>query len=138
MGEIIDYKPEMVLLYWPLQNEALDILDCNKFVTIYDQNKAQILSQRHKYESNLDINKTMEYCRQLYVERDNKAETQLRCETYLNMQNEDPNNDNIHMISDGIDSIVKTNSKVLSSDEYISMARLTNPQQRELLSEAIH
>jgi hypothetical protein len=38
-GEIIDYKQEMVLLYWPFQNEALDILDCNKFIEIYDQNE---------------------------------------------------------------------------------------------------
>jgi hypothetical protein len=42
------------------------------------------------------------------------------------------------MISDGIASIVKTNYKVLSSDEYCSMARLTNPEQRELLLEAMY
>jgi hypothetical protein len=46
------------------------------------------------------------------------------------MQKEDPSNDDINVISDGIASIVKTNSKVLSSDEYCSMARLTNPEQR--------
>jgi hypothetical protein len=38
MGEIVDYKREMVLLYWPFQNEALDILDRNKFMETYDQN----------------------------------------------------------------------------------------------------
>jgi hypothetical protein len=50
----------MVLLYWPIQNEASDIFDRNKFIEIYGQNEAQILSQKRKYESNLDINKTME------------------------------------------------------------------------------
>jgi hypothetical protein len=81
MGEIVHYKRGMVLLYWPFQNETLNILDCNKFIEIYDQNEAQILSQRRKYESNLDINKTMEYCRQLCMEMDNETEAQLRCET---------------------------------------------------------
>jgi hypothetical protein len=76
----------MALLHWPFQNEALDILDCNKFMEIYDQNEAQIHSQRREYESNLDMNKTMEYCRQLCVEMGNEAEVQLMHETYLNMQ----------------------------------------------------
>jgi hypothetical protein len=96
---------------------------------IYYQNEAQTLSQRRKYESNLDIKKTMEYCRQLYVEMDNKAEAQLKSETYQSLQKEDPNND-INMISDGIVSRVKTNSKLLSGDDYCSMAGLTIPEQR--------
>jgi hypothetical protein len=57
----------MVLLYWPFENEAWDILDRNKFIEIYDQTEAQILCQRRKYESNLDINKTTDCCRQLCV-----------------------------------------------------------------------
>jgi hypothetical protein len=138
MGEIVDYKWEMVLLYWTFQNKTMDILDCNKFIEIYDQNDDHILSQRSKYESNLDIKKTMEYCRQLCMEMDNEAEAQLKCKTYLNMQKEDPNNDDINMISDGITSIIKTNSKVLSSDQYCSMARLTNIEQRGLLLEVIY
>jgi hypothetical protein len=79
----------------------------------------------------------MVYCRKLCVEMDNEAEAQLKHETYLNMQKEDPIDDDINMISDSIASTVKTNSKVLSSDGYCSMARLTNPEQRELLLEAI-
>jgi hypothetical protein len=80
IGEIVDNKREMVLLHWPFLNKALDILDCNKFMEIYDQNEAQIHSQKCKYESNLDMNKTMEYCRQLCVEMD-EAEAQLKRET---------------------------------------------------------
>jgi hypothetical protein len=136
MGDIVD-KWEMVLLYWPFQNEALNIWDRNNFIEIYDQNEAQILSQRRKCESNLDINKTMEYCRQLCVEMDNDPEAQIKCETYLSIHKYDPINDDINMILDGIASIVKTNSKVLSSNEYCSMARLTNPEQGELLLEVI-
>jgi hypothetical protein len=44
---------------------------------------------------------------------DNEDEAQLKSETYLNMQKEDPKNDNINMISDSVASIVKTNSKIL-------------------------
>jgi hypothetical protein len=69
---------------------------------------------------------------------DNEVEAQLRCETNLNMQKEDPNNNDINMISDSIASIVKTNSKALSSDGYCSMVRPTNPEQREWLLEAIY
>jgi hypothetical protein len=47
----------MVLLYWPYQDEALDILDWKKFIEIYDQNEAQTVNQRRNYEYNLDINK---------------------------------------------------------------------------------
>jgi hypothetical protein len=88
----------------------LDILDRNKFIEIYDQNDAQTLSQRHKYESILDINKSVEYRRQMCVQMDDEAEAQLKRKTYLNIQNEDQNNDDINIISDGIASIVKTNS----------------------------
>jgi hypothetical protein len=71
------------------------------------------------------------------VEIGNEAEAQLKRETHLNMQNEDPNDD-INLISDGITSIVKTNSKVLSIAVYCNMARLTTPEQRELLLEIIN
>jgi hypothetical protein len=63
---------------------------------------------------------------------DDDAEAQFKCETYLNMQKEGLNNDDINMISDGIASIVKTNSKVSTSNEYCSMARLTNPEQSHI------
>jgi hypothetical protein len=69
---------------------------------------------------------------------ENEAEAQFKRETYLNMQKKDPNNNDINLISDGIASIVKTNSEVLFSYEYCNMARLTNPEQRELLLEAIY
>jgi hypothetical protein len=42
------------------------------------------------------------------------------------------------MISDDMASTVKRNSKVLFSNEYCSIARLTNPEQRELLLEAMY
>jgi hypothetical protein len=69
------------------------------------------------------------------VEMSNKAEAQLKCETYLNMRKEDRN---INMISDDMASIVKRNTKVLFSNEYCSIARLTNPEQRALLLEAMY
>jgi hypothetical protein len=66
MGEIVDYKREMVLVYRPFQNEVLDIF-YRKFIEVYNQSEAQILSQRRKCASNLVINKTTEYYRQLCV-----------------------------------------------------------------------
>jgi hypothetical protein len=57
----------------------------------YEQNETQIFSQGRKYQSNFNINKTMEYCTQLCMEMDDEVEAQLKRETYLNMQKEDPN-----------------------------------------------
>jgi hypothetical protein len=69
MGGIVDYNQEMVLLYWSFQNKSFDIIDRNKFIEIYDQIEAQILNKGRKNQSNLDFNKTTEYCRQLCMKR---------------------------------------------------------------------
>jgi hypothetical protein len=45
MGEIVDYKREMVPLYWHFQNEAWDILDRNKCIEIYEQNELRFLAK---------------------------------------------------------------------------------------------
>jgi hypothetical protein len=71
------------------------------------------------------------------VETDKEDEAQVKLETHLNRQMENANND-INMISDGVTSIVKTYSEILTSDEYFSMARQTCPEQGQLLLEAMY
>ena len=42
----------MVLLYVPFRNEAVDVLDRNKFLDIYEQNETLILEKRKEYKMN--------------------------------------------------------------------------------------
>ncbi|XP_039970108.1 uncharacterized protein LOC120782016, partial [Bactrocera tryoni] len=69
-----DYRREMVLLHVPFQSEENDIIAENKFIQIYEDNKDTILERRKEFESNLDIEKTLEICRQLCRENDEEQE----------------------------------------------------------------
>lgn len=65
-----EYKREMVTLHIPFRNEENDILEEMKFIRIYDENEHLILERRKEFQSDLDINKTIEICRKLYREND--------------------------------------------------------------------
>jgi len=69
-----DYRREMVLLHIPFRNEANDVFAENKFIQIYEDNKDLILKRRKEFESDLDIEKTLEICRQLDRDDDNEDE----------------------------------------------------------------
>ncbi|CAG5038636.1 unnamed protein product [Parnassius apollo] len=69
-----DYRREMVLLHVSFQSEENDIIAENKFIEIYEDNKDTILERRKEFESNLDIEKTLEICRQLCRENDEEQE----------------------------------------------------------------
>ena len=65
-----DYRSEMVLLHIPFKSEDNDILAEDKFITIYENNKDLILQRRKEFESNLDIDKTLQIYRELCREDD--------------------------------------------------------------------
>jgi len=69
-----DYRREMVLLHIHFKREENDIIAENKFIQIYEDNKDTILERRKEFESNLDIEKTLEICRQLCRENDEEQE----------------------------------------------------------------
>lgn len=58
-----EYRREMVTLHYPFRNEDNDILIDFKFNALYDENEQPILDGRNEFESNLDIEKTLEICR---------------------------------------------------------------------------
>lgn len=60
-----DYRREMVLLHIPFRSENNEILAENKFIQIYEESKKLMIERRKEFESNIDIVKTLEYCRQL-------------------------------------------------------------------------
>jgi len=69
-----DDRREMVLLHIPFRSEANDVLAENKFIQIYEDNKDLILKRRKEFESDLDIEKTLEICRQLGRDDDDEDE----------------------------------------------------------------
>ncbi|XP_014218648.1 ATP-dependent DNA helicase PIF1-like [Copidosoma floridanum] len=65
-------------------NEDNDILADSKYINLYEDNEAIILEKRLQFESNLDINKTIDICRQLC--RDNDGDNDI--ENVANLHNE--------------------------------------------------
>ncbi|CAB3244140.1 unnamed protein product [Arctia plantaginis] len=59
MDETDNYKREMVLLYVQFRNEMLEIVDQNKFLQSFDDNKDAIMERRSQFESNLNIENVM-------------------------------------------------------------------------------
>lgn len=60
IDETVNYQREMVLLYLPFRNEVADIVDCNKFIQLFNDNKETIMERRKLYENNIDIDKVMQ------------------------------------------------------------------------------
>lgn len=60
-----EYRREMVLLHIPFRSEDNDVLAENKYIQIYEDNKESILERRKEFESNLDIEKTLQICKEL-------------------------------------------------------------------------
>lgn len=64
------YRREIVTLYWSFKNEDTEILADMQFINIYDENKNTSLQKRKEFESNIDIQKTIDICRQLVRQDD--------------------------------------------------------------------
>ncbi|GFX04700.1 hypothetical protein TNCV_1912451 [Trichonephila clavipes] len=50
----------MVTLYLPFKNEAVEILDRNGFLRMYDEREAEIMAKCKEFESNIDIAKILD------------------------------------------------------------------------------
>ncbi|XP_076298854.1 uncharacterized protein LOC143217964 isoform X2 [Lasioglossum baleicum] len=60
-----EYKREMVTLHLPFRSEEEEILAEMRFISIYDDNEDIILQRRKEFESNIDIDKTIQICKEL-------------------------------------------------------------------------
>ena len=60
-----EYKREMVTLYIPFRNEEHDVLAEMKFIQVYEEHEQLILKRRKEFESDLDIEKTIDICRNM-------------------------------------------------------------------------
>lgn len=59
-----EYKREMVTLDMPFRDEEIEILSEMRLITVYAENEQIILERRKEFESNLDLRKAIEICRQ--------------------------------------------------------------------------
>lgn len=76
-----EYKREMVTLHLPFRNEEEEILAEMKFIRIYDDNEDIILQRREEFESNMDIDKTIQICKELCREETPKDKDEIQEET---------------------------------------------------------
>lgn len=144
LDDVVNYKREMVTLYLPFRNEAVEILDRNAFLGMYDEREAEIMSKRAEYESNIDIAKVIEELRQMCEDFDNAdplgAGEQLEEFVRSVLQRADrENNDDFESVanSTGI-SAVRQRSNVMPKQDYCRLMRSTNTGQRWIVLEAIH
>lgn len=63
--EYDEYKREMVILHLPFRDEQTEVLAEMRYLELYEENEALILERRKEFESNVDIKKILEICRDL-------------------------------------------------------------------------
>ena len=139
MQDTVNYKREMVLLYVPFRNEALNVLDRNKFLDIYETNKHLILEKRKKYEMNVNIEQLMKELQALCVNVDVHRREGDQGPKPVIKSNDDANNDDIMDIvrSNNI-SAVRRREGIMPKQKFCELMRTTNPGQRVFLLEIIH
>lgn len=145
-----DYRREMVLLHIPFKSEDTDILAENKFIQIYEDNKDLILERRKEFESNLDIEKTLEICKQLCreIEEEEEDEELLRAVNVVLEKDpydvllRDPQsnvNADLHNASlSKLGAIAKQRENLMERDQFYNLMRMANDEQRDLLLNIIH
>lgn len=141
MTELLDYKREMVLLFHPFRSEMCDVLDCNKFLQIYEEHESALLQKRKEYDCELNLEHTVdEYLRMCGAnadqEQDAATEKHDECVRTITME---PNDDDIQNLpTHALTAVVKQRSNVMSKQDYCEMVRATNPEQRALILHVIH
>nr|XP_029713677.1 uncharacterized protein LOC109418586 [Aedes albopictus] len=141
MTDLHNYKREMVLLFLPFRNEMLDLLDCNKFLQLYDEHESGLLQKRKEYDCEFNLEQTVEeYLRMCGANADEEQEAAIdkhnECVRTITME---PNDDDIQNLpTHTLTAVVKQRSNVMSKQAYCEMVRATNPEQRALVLHVIH
>lgn len=145
---------DIVILIWlqtttNTREKEAAILAEMRFLQLYDENEALILDRRREFESNIDIQKTMQVCRELCRENihDDGEEINnvvgripdenLFAELYDN-PNADLNDDRRLARLISLVLLQKKKENILSYAEFYSLIRRANDKQREILTHVIH
>ncbi|XP_053596141.1 uncharacterized protein LOC103578666 [Microplitis demolitor] len=146
--DLNEYKREMVTLHFPFRNEDEEILAEMKFIEIYNNNENIILNRRTQFESNLDIQKTIEICRNLCREDDFQDENEVQDVTnvipdpnpFQNLYDNpisDVNSDFRLAVLNKLGPIAKKRDNLMPNAEFFELMRMANDKQRELLLHVI-
>lgn len=146
--DLNEYKREMVSLHFPFRNEDAEILSELKFIQIYNENEDVILNCRSEFESDLDIQKTIEICRNLYrddINLSNKVvqDAANRCPEpdpyqHLFQNTNSEMNDDIRLaVLNKLGPIAKKKNNQTSHANFCDFMRMSNNTQSELLLHVI-
>ena len=151
LGDVNNYKREMVLLHVPFRNEVVDILDHSKYIAIYDEKMAFINEARKEFEANVDIAKTLLYIAMLN-QKDEDDENggsecindKIRSEPLKDdfaiardALSEPDNADIILANMEKMTSVIRKRENVMTSEQYCKAMRKTNEGQRNLILECL-
>lgn len=143
-----DYKREMVSLHYAFNSEEIDILQDREYIQIYDENEALIMERRKKFESDLDIQKTMEICAQLirddyenaeqYADEENCDQINIHEEhdpflDYMTDMYAVPNLDLRAATMSKLGAIARQKDNIMRLEDFYDLLRTTNAKQFDLL-----
>ncbi|GFX52191.1 ATP-dependent DNA helicase [Trichonephila clavipes] len=140
--DLNEYKREMVTLHIPFRHEESEILSQMKFIKIYDENVDLILQKRKEFESNIDIEKTLQICRELCREEDADDGEDIRdvagglpdqnpFQELYNNPTAEINGDLLYAMLNKLGAIAKTKENIMSYDDFYDLMRRANEEQRE-------
>lgn len=142
-AEVDEYKREMVTLYLPFRNEELEILAEKKFLRLYEENEAIILQHRKEFESDLDIGKTIEICRQMCIaneELDLLSTRVAEADPFADFDlaaNAEINSDIRLALLNRLGPIVKKRQNLMLKEDFNNLMRLANIRQKGLIMHVI-
>lgn len=143
-----EYKREMVTLHLSFRSEEEEILAKMKFISIYDDNEDIILQRRKEFESNIDIDKTIQICRELCRDETPLDEDEIRdlanrfpetnpFEQLYNNPNSEINSDLRLATLNKLGAIAKKKENMSSAD-FCAAMRMANDKQMALLLHIIN
>ena len=145
MKDLENYERERVLLHIPFRSEEVDVLDCNKFMKIYDDNEKLIQERATEFESGLDIDEVIRKAHEMSEERDKSLIATTSAQINTNQAtsrldlSENVTDDDIKTLRlSQFSGIVKKRENVLTNAEYCEPMRMTNFEQRRLIYELIY
>lgn len=152
-----DYVREQVLLDVPFRNEVVDVLDNNKYLRLYEDNKDLIAAKRREYDVAGDDDVVAEMIREyrcrLEAEEEEAAAAAAAVPAATTaagsaavsaaVADEDadllPSQDLVRLAKETSPcAAVRKRQDVMGREEYLNFMRMTNPEQYELLREIVH
>ena len=136
MAKLNKYKREMVLLYRPFRNGEVEIQDQNRFLKIYECEQL-ILEAREEFQWDINMEKVVQYCRDLYAEDEEGGSLEEKNEEYVKSKatTEDflrsmrDGNDDIRVAGlEKISSILRKRENAMTAGEYCAMITLNREQ----------